>query len=59
MIMQAMCARQAPRRIRYQPLLMNRVLMKLNVALTAGSSEIVSTLNLEKVGTSIVYRCDY
>ena len=37
--MQAMCRRQCPRRIRYQPVEMKIVLTKLSEALIAGRSE--------------------
>jgi hypothetical protein len=37
--MQAMCRRQCPRRIRYQPAEIKMVLTKLSEALSAGRSE--------------------
>jgi hypothetical protein len=40
--MQAICRRQWPRRIRYQPHAMKIVLMKLSDALIAGRSEMVT-----------------
>ena len=42
--MQAMCRRQCPRRIRYQPVAMKIVLMELSDALIAGRSETDITL---------------
>ena len=43
--MQTIWARQAPRRMRYQPSEMKTVLIRLKVALTAGRSDMENTLN--------------
>ena len=44
MIMQTMCRRHAPRRMKYQPVEIKTVLTRLNVALRAGRSEVEITL---------------
>src|SRR5688500_1187737 len=51
--MQAMCCRQWPRRIRYQPAEMKIVLTKFNEALMAGRSVIFKRQNVQRPTSNV------